>query len=270
MLPSETRQPKTTPMKFLAAGLTVAFFTAGAQAGCYEPLKQRLPDGGTIIFGELHGSAEIPKFFFDCAREFVDKKETVSILLEFPAAENPLVDSFMRGEIGEDALIKGPHWSRQDGRASLAMLRLFRDLKTLAASRLPVSLTVSGFDLGGYEPDREKAMLRNFLSTYSPAGYKLVLTGNLHARLTPGIGSNPDFVPFGKHLRDQGANVVSLDAHYPAGSSWACMAGCGVTLLKATDSAPPPASIVFSSENPAYSGYFFVPAISASRPVIEK
>jgi hypothetical protein len=272
-------------MKLVAAGLSLAFFTASAQAGCYEQLKQRLPDAGTIIFGELHGSAEIPKFFFDCAREFVDKKEAVTIFLEFPASGNPVVGQFMRGEIGQDDFIKAPLWTRQDGRASLAMLGLFRDLKTLAASRLPLSgsgsvsvpvpvpvpVPVFGFDLSGYEPDREKAMLRNFLSTYSSTGYNLVLTGNVHAMLTSGTAWNPDFVPFGKHLRDHAANVVSLDARYPAGSAWVCMPQCGVTPLTATDSsAHGPASIVFSSENPTYSGIFFVPSLTASRPVIEK
>jgi hypothetical protein len=283
MLSFPKNQPKTTPMKFLAAGLSIAFFTAGAQAGCYEQLKQRLPDAATIIFGELHGSAEIPKFFFDCAREFVDKKEAVTIFLEFPASGNAVVDRFLRGEIGEDDFIKAPLWTRQDGRASLAMLGLFRDLKTLAASRLPLSgsgsvagpvsgpIPVFGFDLSGYEPDREKSMLRNFLSTYSPTGYNLVLTGNVHAMLTSGTAWNPDFVPFGKHLRDHAANVVSLDARYPAGSAWVCMPQCGVTPLTGTDSsAHAPASIVFSSENPAYSGIFLVPSLTASRPLIEK
>ncbi len=254
-------------VKCLAAVLFSAFFAAGAQAGCYQQLKQRLPDAGTIIFGELHGSAEIPQFFFDCAREFVENKEAVNIALEFQASENALVEKFMRGEIGEADLVKGPHWGRQDGRASLAMLRLLRDLKALSAS----GVRVSGFDLSGYEPDREKAMMRNFMSVYSRAGYNLVLTGNVHARLTQGVPWNPDFVSFAKHLHDHVANVVSLDAHYPAGTAWVCAPDCGIKQLNATDAGKrAPADIVYSSENPAFSGYFRVPGITASRPVIEK
>lgn len=254
-------------MKCLVAVLLSGLFAAGAQAGCYAQLKQRLPDGGTIIFGELHGSAEIPQFFVDCARGFVEKKEAVNIVLEFQASENALVEKFMRGEIGEADLVKGAHWARQDGRASLAMLRLFRDLKALSAS----GVCVSGFDLSGYEPDREQAMMRNFMSVYSRTGYNLVLTGNVHARLARGMPWNPEYTPFAKHLHDHVANVISLDAHYPAGTAWVCTPDCGIHQLIATDAAKSaPADIVYSSENPAFSGYFRVPAITASRPVIEK
>lgn len=70
----------------------------------------------------MHGSAEIPQFFLDCAREFAEHQEPFRIFLEFQASENATVERFMRGEIDDRELIKAPHWTRQDGRSSLAML----------------------------------------------------------------------------------------------------------------------------------------------------
>jgi hypothetical protein len=257
------------PMKYLVAAVFGASLAVGAQASCYQQLKQRLPQAGTIIFGEPHGSAEIPRFFFECAREFAENKESIRIFLEFQASENLTVEKFMRAEIGEDELIKAPHWSRQDGRSSLAMLGLFRDLKSLPVARL----AVVGFDLSGNEPDREKAMLGNFMTGYSVSAYNLVLTGNMHARLSRGTPWNPDLVPFARHLKEHVANVISLDAHYPAGSAWMCAPVCGATPLNPTGAGKRPAGnaqIVYSAKDPAFSGYFRVDSITASRPVFEK
>lgn len=249
--------------------LCAAFFSTSAQARCYVQLKQHLPQAGTIIFGEMHGSAEIPQFFLDCAREFAEHKEPFRIFLEFQASENATVERFMRGEIDDRELIKAPHWTRQDGRSSLAMLALFRDLKALPVAHL----AVYGFDLSSNEQDREKAMMRNFMNGYSPAGYNLVLTGNVHARLARGMPWNANLVPFAAHLNEKLPNVVSLAARYPAGSAWNCAPICEINPLDPTDLAKHSAGdpeVVFSTDNPAYNGYFRVSKISASRPVFEK
>lgn len=256
-------------MKLITAALCAAFFSAGAQASCYAQLKQRLPQAGTVVFGEMHGSAEIPKFFVDCAREFAAHKESLTVFLEFQASENQTVERFMRGEIDDRELIKAPHWSRQDGRASLAMLDVFRELKALPGPRIGVF----GFDRSGGEAGRDKAMMANFLALYSPTGYNLVLTGNIHARLARGMPWNPDFVPFAQHLQKKLANMVSLNVRYPAGSSWTCSPLCEANPLEATDTKPRragDAEVMFSNADPAYNGYFRVGSISASRPVIEQ
>lgn len=45
-------------MKLIMAVLCVALFSKGAQASCYAQLKQQLPQSGTIVFGEIHGSTD--------------------------------------------------------------------------------------------------------------------------------------------------------------------------------------------------------------------
>jgi hypothetical protein len=254
-------------VKKISVTLCALLFATGAHASCYQQLKQRFPVAGTIVFGEMHGSAEIPQFVFDCAREFAANKEQVRVFLELPVSDNRNIEKFVRGEIGEDDVVKTRHWSGQDGRASEAMLRLLRDLKT---SGIPVS----GFDMGAGERDREKAMARNFMGAYSRTGYNLVLVGNVHARLVNGApwGGNPDFVPFAKQLRDQGADLVSLDARYSSGSAWNCAPDCGVhpAMGGAVERNGADSAVVYSNQDPAFNGYFHVGSITASRPVHEK
>jgi hypothetical protein len=102
-------------------------------------------------------------------------------------------------------------------------------------------------------------------------GYNLVLVGNVHARLVDGApwSGNTNFVPFVKQLRDQGVQLVSFDARYPSGSAWNCSPDCGVHSAMGS-SAGGDAAVVFSNEDPAYSGYFRTASITASRPVHEK
>jgi hypothetical protein len=253
-------------MKLIAAACCAIMFATGAQASCYQQLKQHLPVAGTVIFGEIHGSAEIPQFVVDCAREFAANNEAVRVLLEFPASDNPIVEQFLRGEIGEEDLTRRWHWQAQDGRASLAMLRLVRDLK---AARIGVS----GFDISAREPDRDKGMMRNFMSMYSPTGYSLILVGNVHASRVRGTHWDPAFIPFAKYLLDNGVDLVALNARYPAGSAWNCSPNCGIRSLISNDTGERAAgggAVVFADDDPAYSGYFRVSSVTASRPVHEK
>lgn len=249
-------------MKTIGAALFSLSLCTGASAGCYQQLKERFPVAGTIVFGEVHGSAEIPQFVVDCAREFAANTEQVRVFLEFPAADNENVDKFARGEINVEELTRSRHWRVQDGRASRAMLRLVEDLKS---ARIPVA----GVDGGG--GDREQAMARNFVGAYSRTGYNLVLVGNVHARLVNGMpwDAKSNVVPFAKQLRDQGVDLVSLDSRYPSGSAWNCSPDCGVhAATGSSDNGG--ATIVFSKDAPAYSGYFRTASITASRPVHEK
>lgn len=139
---------------------------------------------------------------------------------------------------------------------------------------LPVAhLAVYGFDLSSNEQDREKAMMRNFMNGYSPAGYNLVLTGNVHARLARGMPWNANLVPFAAHLNE----------NFPMWSAWPpgirqAAHGIARRFARSTDwirrtwqsIRQEIRTCFFSTDNPAYNGYFRISKISASRPVFEK
>lgn len=242
-----------------------------ASAACYTELKKSLPDGGIVVFGEVHGTAEMPRFFGSCVQEFLDKRENVAVYLELPATDDTLLARYVRGEMSEESLLRSPHWQTRDGRASVAMLELLRRLKGSAGALHGGA--PRGFDgANTFGPAREGAMADNLLATYPAKGYSLVLVGNLHARLSPGVPWDAKFESFALRAKRTEPRLVSLDARYLDGTAWICSPQCGSTHLRASvagvkSAATPGVNIDRSAAN--YDGYFNVGNIQSSPPVLE-
>lgn len=245
--------------KLYLPGLLAALVLAAssAQASCHAVLKARLPQSGTVIFGEMHGTKEIPAFFTACVREFVARGEAVRVFLEFDASDTEHTAQYQRGEIDEAALLSSPRWSRQDGRTSLAMLDLHRALK---------GLDVRGILPGPGTANHNAGMGENFLSQRIDEGYNLVLVGDTHARLTP--GRDDGFVPFGQYVQSRSKNVVSLNARHAGGEAWACLPYCEASPVPRNGPAMPAQQISFAGKDHGFTGYFSVGAISASPPAV--
>jgi hypothetical protein len=189
----------------LAAGLMLV---SSAQASCHPVLKQRLPQSGTVIFGEMHGTNEIPAFFSACVREFVERGEKVRVFLEFDAADTEHTAKYLRGEIAEAVLLSSPRWRQHDGRTSLAMLELHRALK---------GVQVVGFAAGAGVADSNAAMGENFLKHQLENGYNLVLAGGIHAQLAVGKGDNFVSVPFGQYVQARRLMATNLPVPHRPG-----------------------------------------------------
>jgi hypothetical protein len=244
----------------LAVGM---MFASVAQASCHAALKQRLPQAGTVIFGEIHGTNEIPAFFSACVREFLDRGETVKVFLELDAADTDHTAKYLRGEIGEAALLSSPRWRVHDGRTSLAMLELHRALK---------GVPVVGFVPGRGVADSNAAMGENFLRHRLENGYNLVLVGGTHAQLAAGKGDSFTSVPFGQYVQARSNNVLSLNARYTGGEAWACAPYCDANPLDGNepDGATPAKRIGFEDKDRRFNGYFSVGRVTASPPAVEK
>lgn len=256
-------------MKFIFTFFLISFSVLNADATCYQQIKERLPNNGIIIFGELHGTNEIPQFFSDCAQEFISHNESIKIFLEYPSSEDNVVEKFMQGEINENDLIQEPHWARTDGRSSQAMLAVFRDLKSYSAR----GLKIHGFDSNINEGKRTQVMVDHFMAAYSKNSYNLILTGNIHAKLTQGLPWDANYIPFAMLLKKNVGNMISLDADYLAGTAWICSPKCGITKIGRRDDESKfnlNMPIVFSDKIFSYDGYFYFRNISASPPAIEK
>ncbi|UUZ55420.1 ChaN family lipoprotein [Massilia sp. H-1] len=113
----------------LLAALLQGCCSATASAACYEELKRALPDGGVVLFGEYHGTAEAPRLFGDCVREFAAHGERPAVFLEMMASESARLDGFLAARTDEAQLLAGAQWGVEDGRSSQAMLDLLRLLR---------------------------------------------------------------------------------------------------------------------------------------------
>jgi hypothetical protein len=151
------------------------------------------------------------------------------------------------------------------------MLALLRTLRgESAAGRLR---QVSLFDQAEGLPaaTRESAMAANFLAAWPGKGYSLVLTGNMHARLQLGMPWDASFKPFALRIREKADKLLSLDLRYLAGSAWSCTPACGVDTMAASmggvagRDAP---ALQLGTDDPAYSGTFFVGKVNASPPAL--
>jgi hypothetical protein len=243
-------------------GLLLACCSLVSYAACYAPLKARLPQAGIVIFGEVHGTKETPEFFLSCVREFLANNESVDVFLEIDMRENAQLRQFAEGKIDAATLLKAPHWKKQDGRASLAMLALLRALKELPGG--PV--TARGID--SRDVPRDHGMMLNLKEQRRAGAYALVLVGNVHASLKRGTAWNADYTPFAKYLVDDNAPVVSLNVKTTGGSAWVCVPMCGVTQMPLPDAvgAGQKNSVVLQADSPDYTGYFSIGSITASAP----
>ena len=256
-------------MRNLSLCLLLLSASLNASASCYTELKKTLPGSGVIVFGEYHGTVEAPQFFLDCIREFVAKKEKVSVFLELPVTENQLLSNYGAGRIDERTLVQSSHWKIEDGRSSVAMLELLRALRTdLAAGRVA---SVAGIDQakGGDYAVRDRDMADNFMTAYRGQAYSMVLVGNLHARLTKGVPWDPKLKPFAMYVREKVGQMVSLDLRYGAGSAWSCTPKCGPDsmgehLVGVTLPAVP--SVEIQHTDAAYDGTWYVGQLNASPP----
>lgn len=245
------------------------FASFNATASCYAELKQKLPDGGVIVFGEYHGTVEAPRFFLDCVREFAAKKEKVSVFLEFPVSENASLSGFAAGKIDEHKLVQGAQWKIEDGRTSVAMLELLRALRSDLAARHVSNVVGFDQDPGSDYAVRDRVMAENFLTAYPATGYSMVLVGNLHARLTQGVPWDPNLKPFAMYVREKVRAMVSLDLRYGAGTAWTCTPKCGQDRMGAhLDGVTLPAlpSVALRHSGAAFDGTWYVGQLSASPP----
>lgn len=94
------------------------------------------PDVRWVIVGEMHGTNEAPDAFANLVCLAAASKRPVTVALEFSPDDQSIIDSYLASNGGADArsnLSKLHTFSSgmQDGRGSLAFLRLFERLRVM-------------------------------------------------------------------------------------------------------------------------------------------
>lgn len=235
---------RTLP-RFLALALALALAAlphpaAAAAAGCPPApgLAPLLQPGTVLLLGEIHGTEQAPAFVATVACHALARELAVTVGLELPVAEAERVAAFLASDGGEEAeaaLVAGPLWQAevQYGVASRAVLELLDALRLRKAAGAEVEVLL--YD-PGQVPRRDGGMADNLAAALGarPEGFAVVLSGNLHNRLTVGTPFDPELEPMGYLLRRrlEGRRVVSLDMAHPGGTAWVCFgptaADCGV------------------------------------------
>jgi hypothetical protein len=219
-----------------------------------------------IIFGEQHGTNEIPLFVAEIVCALSAAKE-VNLLLELNADQQRELTRFLdsRGSDADkrrfiDAVFRTKD-QQHDGRTSVAMFELIDQARQLRRKGRKISVIFfapdpneQNFDQSEYEAD----MARNIRAAVrTDSNVKnIALVGNFHSRRISDVGGLK-VVPAASLLSD--LKVFSLVSSALAGEAWQCRQdGCGVQQLNGTTEPPKRGVRAFPTNMSGYDGVFSV------------
>lgn len=214
-----------------------------------------------VIFGELHGTTEIPALFGDATCELSERQEVV-VAVEYTQEVARVADAYvLSGRVADrTALLETPMFAapQQDGRASLAMLGLIDRLADLRRQGRKIRLVGSvpsvphALPQDYYEIAMAEALARAAME--HPSAVIAVLVGNIHANRD--LIERVNLRPAASHLPP--ADVLSLVNTTAGGAAWNCQAdGCGAHDA-GSGSNKPRGVEVFTAPQRGYDGEFSV------------
>jgi len=254
----------------------------GASLECGLPilsLAEKAQRGTVMLLGEMHGTREVPRFVALSTCQVASSGTPVTVGLELPVENQERVRRFIASagtEQDHALLMESPFWRSPypDGRGSEAVAHLLEQLRWLRAQGLDVRVFV--FDHPELQGEaREAAMAQAILSEMAPERFALVVTGNIHPRIHPGVPWDLGYRPMGYLLSRKLPSVLSLDVAFDSGTAWICAVDekkaleCGVQETKGRDNGD--RSFVFTFDKPSEAGYhgiFYVGPVSASPPAV--
>ena len=218
-----------------------------------------------IIFGEQHGTNEIPLFVADIVCAFSSTSQ-VNLLLEFDADKQRDLTRFLVSPGSDadkrrfiDAVFKPT--DQPDGRTSMAMFNLIDQARELRRHGRKVSVKFFAPDqnpLNFDQSEYEIKMAQNIRAAVIDGRNvkNVALVGNFHSRKISDA-SGLKVIPAASLLSD--LKVLSLVSSSIAGEAWQCRQdGCGVKQLTGTTEPPKRGVRAFPTNMSGYDGVFSV------------
>jgi hypothetical protein len=271
-------------MRNVLVVVALLFMASSASAASCDPppgLDAALRGKRILMFGDFHGTNEIPDFVGRVACALEAEGRSVLVGLEFPRSEQAKIDSFLMSAGTADdksILTAGPFWNSkaQDGRRGTAMVRLFDTLRAVKQGH--PTLSVIAFDTSATPNEdsgkpRDIAMADDFRRAFdaAPAGtIGVVFVGSLHDTRTEA----PNGVkPMVEQLERNGDTLALTEGD--AGGTAYNMQSDGAGLHAKNPTAcgggnPEVPSIVLNEtrlRNFRWDGCFFVGPVTASLPI---
>lgn len=179
-----------------------------------EDLLSAVRQNKIILVGELHGTVEGPKHFFDIVCNTVGTFPDLTIGLELSPVEGISlndIESFNKW-LSLDTEWKGPH----DGRTSQAKYQLISNLIRLKSEYPNISILL----FNRIVEQRDLAMANVVADAYH--GQKMVIySGSAHSRLTKGAPWDENWEPMGYFLKKKlPINFYSILLVFNGGTAW--------------------------------------------------
>ncbi|MFZ6816382.1 hypothetical protein ACO0K3_18070 [Undibacterium sp. Rencai35W] len=250
-----------------------------------------LPESRLLMFGEIHGTQEIPRFVGRVVCELATGKKArpVVLIMEIASEEQTIINAYLNSDgtyNDERNLLSGPFWSRsmQDGRSSIAMFELIKLIRELRYAGASVNLVAMDLDAndwaivvaekGDVGNMRDSIMARNIQSAqkkYSDATI-VTLVGNYHIDKQVHQSGKTKRVPLGSHLVSSG--VVTLDVVADGGMAWICTGQsaeptCAPSMVGKKRRVSGSLAVIETELGANPDGSYFLGATTASPPAIQ-
>lgn len=184
-----------------------------------------------IVFGEPHGTVEIPLLFRDAVCD-LSQDRSVVVALEIEDDAQAVIDKFLSSDgTVEDQreLASAQFWRPKypDGRSSVAIMALLNELRALIKEGRPIKvLAFRNWDTvevgAGYmEIDSAARLVR--AAAVAKESTVVVLTGSFHARRS--LRADVAHTPMVGILPRQ--DVLNLSFYNSGGEHWGCRDTCG-------------------------------------------
>lgn len=252
---------------------------AGGDTTCspVRNIDSVLVRGRITLFGELHGTDALPAFVGNVLCHAWRRRLPATLAVELASESSGNLDGYVHSPADSAtamaALLADSVWhgSPPDGRTSLAMARLLGRTRELA--RAGADVRVVAFSRPS-TPTRDSTMAVELARALARDTSRVVviLTGNIHSRVTVGVSFDSTFRPMAMRLRAlvQPRRVVGLDASHRGGTAWVCLSDgtpCGAHQLKAHELIPL-GGIELGPVEKGYDGVYSAGAITASPPAV--
>jgi hypothetical protein len=236
-------------------------------------------DAPFIVFGEVHGTREVPGFVFRYLCTAAKMGKGLTLAVEYPSSQQNALDAFLssNGTVQDiKSFIGSRFWSneRQDGRTSVDMLRMYENIRRLRLSGSDINVVAIDDEVPVERRDIVMAEnLRTALHKGNGNGRQVVaLIGGLHATRTKGNRFNSQYESTIYLLAAE--KPLTLTVGTSGGTAWVCRGGTSASCLattwdinRVTPALPTPFSL--SPPSPQFDGVFFVGATSASSPAVK-
>jgi hypothetical protein len=224
----------------LATTMTLPSFPALAKSippdmNCAEikGLTPYLRSHRVVMFGEGHGTKEMPETFLRVVCSALREGMSVAVGLELPVDLNESLTAYMgskRDQSARASLLQADFWKRgEDGRASLAMVEMIEGFRRLRQAGYSISIFAMQGSGSDWHINNDGKMAAKIRAEHSarPESLILTLTGNVHNMKAKPAWFPPEVpAPIPTHITDLNPATFNLSA--TGGSAWGCKQTCGV------------------------------------------
>lgn len=183
------------------------------------------PDIGFLLFGEYHGTIDMPALVGDAICAAAATGRPLVIGIELASSEQPAIDAFMasRGTSNaRAALLSAPVWQEEGGRTTRAIADLLETARRLGKHHPVRAVAFDALPQPGTSARREQAMADALKQAgdVMPGTLVIALTGIGHADRTGWASQTPPFASAVQLLPD--GRTVTLAFARPGGNFWGC------------------------------------------------